>query len=244
MTNIIAQIQARANPTDDLLDIFSSTYKEKETEFKVDPLVLACSLKELVEKDQGYFQLDDPRVSENITDATREHAEVVRKYYTKKFFWTAFTDSRGLSDYRRRLINLLENRIRTCKDQDCGIYYKLPWFYEEDMIYDEFKLKYETKDLPRPTFSNVMKKELDVLELEYLKSTYSTQRKRKIERFWFTDQKYLFCIEVDRENILIDMFRAMLTKNVKLESRTSIDRIDQMYFYKLFKFNFVKDTHA
>lgn len=228
---------------DDELDIFTSTFKEKNTEFKVDPLVLACSLKDLYEKDQGYYQLQDPRVVDNITDAIQEYAENVRKYYTKKFFWTAFTDSRGLSDYRRRLINLLENRIGSCSDQDCGIYYKLPWFYEEDMIYDEFKLKYETKDLPKYSFSNVAK-EPEVLHLEYLKSTFSTQRKRKIERFWFTDQKYLFCIEVDRDNILIDMFRAMLTKNIKLESKTTIDRIDQMYFYKLFKFNFVKDTHA
>ena len=84
---------------DDELDIFTSTFKEKNTEFKVDPLVLACSLKDLYEKDQGYYQLQDPRVIDNVTDAIREHAENVRKYYTKKFFWTAFTDSRGLSDY-------------------------------------------------------------------------------------------------------------------------------------------------
>lgn len=245
-SNILSVVQARNQLVDfDINDFLSSTdMKERITEFKYDPLVLACSLKDLVEKQEGYYQLDDSRVIDNITPEIEQRAEEIRKYYTKKFFWNALSNNRPLSDYRRRLINLLENRIRSCKDQDCGIYYKLPFFYEEDQVYDDFKKSYKVgyDEVSRIAYGG--KPITETLTLTYLKSSTSTQRKRKIERFWFTNGVNLFQIEIDKDNPLIEMFRSFLKENptsVKFETFRNIDRIDQMYFYKLFKFNFKKD---
>lgn len=245
MTTILSQVQARNQLVDfDINDFLgSSNMKERITEFQYDPLILACSLKDLVEKQEGYYQLDDSRVIANITPKIEQRAEEIRKYYTKKFFWNALSNNRSLSDYRRRLINLLENRIRSCKDQDCGIYYKLPFFYEEDQVYDDFKKQYKVDDIPFIHYGGA-KPALEEFELSYLKSTFSTQRKRRIERFWFTDSKYIYQIEIDRDNPLITMFKSLLEINpscVKLEGYKTRDRIDQMYFYKLFKFNFRKN---
>jgi hypothetical protein len=243
-SNIVSVVQARNQLVDfDINDFLSSTeMKERITEFQYDPLVLACSLKDLVEKQEGYYRLDEQRVIDNITPEIEQQAEEVRKYYTRKFFWNALSNNRALSDYRRRLINLLENRIRSCKDQDCGIYYKLPFFYEEDQVYDDFKKQYMVTDVPNIHYG--INKSKEEFELSYLKSTYSTQRKRRLERFWFSNNKYLFQIEVDRDNPLIEMFKTLLEANpssVKLEGYRTVDRIDQMYFYKLYKFNFRKN---
>ena len=238
--NILAQIQARENPVDDL-DIFSSTYKEKETEFKEDPLVLAVSLKELWSRTGEYISMEDLRVLENITDDIRERAEAVRKYFTKKFFWQNLKNSNHLSDYRRRVCYLLENHVRTCKDQDIGIYFKLPWFYEEDIVYEDLKKQYSTSDLPRIVYGNKAPK--DTLKLTYLKTSFSYQRKRKVERFWFTNGKYLYSMEIESTNPLIYMLKDKLESASEHTLNTFItqDRIDQMHYYKLFQFTFAKE---
>lgn len=241
MTSIISTVQARNLLTDDF-DFLENTFKERLTEFKEDPLVLSTCLYRLAQDSPNtYYSLEQEVVLESITKEDRELSEQIRKYYTKKFFWTNFTQS--VSSFRNRMLVLLETRERNCKDQDCGIYYKLPWFYHEDMIYDEFKKQYNTTDIPTVAYG--LKAQKTRHQLTYLKSTVCRQRKRKIERFWFTDQTYLYCIELDQENPLLDMFKSNLDKkDVTIESFRTQDRIDQMYFYKLFKFIFVKEQNA
>lgn len=247
MSNILAQIRQRSvNVTvDDSIDIFTSTYKEKDKVFNEDPLLLSCSLKNLIGTDQSYYSMDDPRVVENITDEIREEAEKIRKYFGKKFFWTNLTNGRSLSDFRGRTCYLLENRVRTCKEQDVGIYYKLPYFYEEDMIYDDFKKNYETVDVPQVNRGRIVSGKTK-LSLTYVKTTTSRQRKRNIQRFWFTDGTYLYNIEIASDNPLLDMFNQLVVEKmtVTFDTYYNIDRIDQMYFYKLYKFSLAKETNA
>lgn len=233
---------------DDSISIFSSTYKEEIKEFKDDPMVLACSLKELVETQQNFYPLDDLRVIENITEEIRELAERVRKYYTKKFFWQNLTGNGKLSDYRSRVCYLLENHVRTCKEQDVGIYYKLPYFYQEDMAYEDFKQRYNTTDVPRvmqgvfPARSTTKSQ----LKLTYLKTTTSRQKKRNLHRFWFTEGTYLFNIEITNDNPLLEMFTQLVVEKmtITLDTYYNVDRLDQMYFYKLYKFSLTKETDA
>jgi len=114
--------------------IFSTTYNEKEMSFKEDPLVLAVSLKDLMNRSPGsYYSIEDPRVLENVNDDIRTKSEQIRKYYGRKYFWSNLSNNQQLSGFRSRVCYLLENRIRTCKDKDAGIYYKLPYFYDEDI---------------------------------------------------------------------------------------------------------------
>lgn len=230
---------------DDSISIFSSTYKEEIKEFKDDPLVLACSLKDLVETQQGYYPLDDPRVIDNVTEEIRELAERMRKYYTRKFFWNNLAGNGRLSDYRGRVCHLLENHVRTCKEQDVGIYYKLPYFYQEDMAYEDFKKQYNTTDVPR-VMNNSALTAKSQLTLTYLKTTTSRQKKRNLHRFWFTEGTYLFNIEIANDNPLLDMFTQLVVEKmtITLDTYYNVDRLDQMYFYKLYKFSLTKETNA
>jgi hypothetical protein len=239
---MLSEILARQNKGID--DPFLSIYKEDVVKYKEDPLVLACTLKKILSETDGsiHFSMGDSLVTESITEADRNHAEAVRKYYTKKWFWASLSNAHAMSDFRSRCCYLLENRVRDCKDKDSGIYYKLPWFYDEDMIYDEFKKQYKTtyEDFVNQRPNRSAKQ---ILNLTYLKSTVSRQQKRKLERFWFTDNTYLYNIEVTQDNPLIDMFRSMISPGQisKFESYITFDRIDQMHFHKLYRFNFIKE---
>ncbi len=237
-TVILQQIQAR-QANDPFLSNFPMA--ERITEFKEDPLVLACVRKAYEISGKGYVSLDDQSLIGLITDQDRALAEKIREYYTKKFFWRALSEVRPLSDYRRRLINLLENRIRSCKDQDCGIYYKLPYFYEEDVVYEEFRKKLKTTEI-KPL--GMERQNIVVKSLEFLTTTLSAQRKRKIIRYWFKDSSdYLYGIELTSDNPLLPIFDDYLKENSTVNFKTRIveDRIDNMNFYKLHAYKFVKE---
>ncbi len=225
-------------------DIFTSKYKEQEKVFDLDPLLLSCSLKDLYEQTGIHYSMDDSRVAEHANSEIKDRAEQVRKYFTKKFFWSNLANKFQLSDFRTRVCYLLENRVRSCKEQDIGIYYKLPYFYEEDMIYEEFKKKYNTTDVP--SVYRVQQSERVKLTLTYLKSTSSRQRKRNIKRFWFTDNTYLYNIDIANDNPLLEMFNQLVIEKmtVTLDTYYNVDRVDQMYFYKLFKFSLAKEANA
>lgn len=227
-------------------NIFNSTYQEKETAFKEDPLVLSISLKQLTDDNPGqFYSMEDLRVSENITEDSRVIAEQIRKYYSRKFFWNNLSNGGQMSGFRSRLCYLLENRIRVCKEKDVGIYYKLPYFYDEDMNYDEFKKQYNTTDVPRVGFVNTTKTKHQ-LTLKYIKTTSSRQQKRNINRFWFTDNTYLYNIEIANDNPLLEMFKQLVVERmtVTLDTHYNVDRIDQMYFYKLHNFTLAKESNA
>lgn len=245
MTSIISQIQTRSKSSDPFLGIFDATQMaERITEFKRDPLILSCVTKRLLDTGQGYRNMEDETVLEYLTEDDVELAERIREYYTKKFFWRALSDSRTLSDYRRRLINLLENRITNCKDQDCGIYYKLPYFYEEDMSYDEFKKNLKTNDIS--SLGNKRSNRF-LKQLEFLKTTLSAQRKRKIIRYWFKDDNnWLYGLELTSDNPLLGIFDDYLKDHpvVLFDTRLTEDRIDSMHYYKLFQYKFAKEKNA
>lgn len=240
MTSIISQIQARNLLLDDF-DFTSSTQaRERITEFKEDPLVLACTLKKYVESGQGYLSLDNPDLIELITDEDRNTSEIIRKYYSKKFFWNALSGNKPLSGYRQRLINLLENRISKCKDQDCGVYYKLPYFYEEDVVYEDFKKIYNTSALSPlgNKRSNVFAK-----RLTFIKTTLGTQQKRKIKFFWFHDDNNdLYSVQINSDNELITLFESIILSSTDhvFETRLAESRIDNMHFYKLYSFKLLR----
>jgi hypothetical protein len=234
-TVILKQIQARQS-----LDPFLSNFPmaERVTEFKDDPLVLSCAVKRYLKNKLEYKSMGE--VLEYVNSDDRELAEQIRKYYGKKFFWDALSNTKPLSDYRRRLINLLENRISKCTDRDCGIYYKLPWFYDEDMIYEDLKKKYSTEKLKTLEYN---RSSTIAIRLTYICHSLSTQNKRKIKYFWFHDSNNnLYSINVNTDNELLTMFETIInsTNDHIFETKLTEDRIDKMHFYKLFSFKFLK----
>jgi hypothetical protein len=112
------------------------------------------------------------------------------------------------------------------------------------MIYEEFKKQYNTTDIPR--LSHSQKNPKPQLTLTYLKMSVSKQKKRNVNRFWFTDNTYLYNIEITSDNPLLDMFKQLVISKmtIALDTYYNVDRIDQMYFYKLYNFTLTKESNA
>jgi len=211
---------------------------DKET-FTVDPLVLAVACKDLAAYNTfDTYSLNSSRVIEYVNDGHRAHAEKIREYYCKKVFWHQLQTNYEISDYRKRMSYLLENKVKECKGQDTGIYYTLPYFYDEDCLYDEFKKTYTVKDLP-------VKNHYDkpTLSLIYLDKSIKYQKRDKKNFYWFTDGQYLFSIDLDRKNPLLGLFEERLSKGLTTTFKTyyTNTRIADMQYYKLFNFTLIKD---
>lgn len=222
-------------------DFDFQTYRDdKEKTWDIDPLILSVSLKDLSDKTGRIFSLENSEVRNNVTPEIVARAETIRKYYTKKFFWKNLSGTGNLSPFRQRLCYLLENRSLITKDRDAGIYFKVPWFYDEDMIYDDFKNTLITKDLPRLDH----KVQPIAKRLTFISKSFGWQHKRKARHFWFKDDdKYLHGITILDDNPLLETFESLIQslESCVFITRISEDRIDDMYYYKLHKFKLIKE---
>jgi hypothetical protein len=216
-------------------DLIATDGTESPKVYNFDLLEAACVLKDLA---PSFTDISSPSVQSAITPEIKTKAAEIRKYYTRRWFWSSL-NSIQLSPFRQRAQYLLESRTREVQKNDIGIYVKLPWFYEEDMIYEDFKTTLITSDIP-----HVAVRGKQIIEVTYLRNSHSWQGKRKITRYWFkNDQNYLFNIEVAIDNPLVHVFEDAIAERAtcKFETFLKSSRIDQMYFYNMFNFKLVKE---
>jgi hypothetical protein len=219
----------------------SQPYEEKPETYPFDLLESAVVLKTLA---PHFADLSSPTLLEAITPEVTAQADAIRKFYTRQWFWTSLSGGRPLSSFRQRAHYLLESRTREVLKKDIGIYVKLPWFYEEDMIYNEFKKTLKTTSAI-PTISH-NKGRLHVT-VTFLKTSNGWQGKRKLTRYWFKDDAdYLYGIDLEMSNPLIELFDEAVRSQATCSFETFIqtDRIDQMYFYKLNQYKLLKEVNA
>lgn len=231
--------------TDDSFFKSFQQYVEKSKKFEIDPLVLSVSAKELSEKFPGthYNLYDDKRLLDNISDATKNRVEEIRKYYSKKLFWNNLNGV-DLSPIRHRMSVLLEHKVLECNDNDIGIYWKLPYFYEEDCVYDDFKEKYNTDRLS-PLGNKVSNR--FAKRLSFLKTTSSCQKNGKTKNYWFSDDNQdLYAIQLSLGNELLSFFEDILEKNPTpiFETYLKESKIDKLHFYKLYSYKLLKELNA
>lgn len=215
------------------------TYISDKETFSIDPLVLSVACKELSEINSlDTHSLNSSRVTESVNDSHREQAEKIRDYYCKKLFWNQLKNGNPLSEYRLRMLHLLENRVTTCKNLDTGIYWTLPYFYDEDQVYDQFRKTYITRNIPIKREYNKPK-----LTLTYVDKSLKFQRRDKKNLYWFTDSNYLYCIELERKNPLLGLFEERLSKDLTITFETYYNNshIADLQYYKLFNFSIIKD---
>jgi hypothetical protein len=239
MSNILAQILQRQNLDFDFSEV--DTYNDNNLKkWDIDPLVLSVSLKDIADRTGNILSLDSVDVRNNVNEEIVERSEIIRKYYSKKFFWKNLSNNRSLSPFRQRVCYLLETRSLETKDKDSGIYFKLPWFYDEDMIYDDFKKNLKTENLPKINY----KVEPVAKRLEYITSTIGWQLKRKMHYLWFKDdEQYLHGIIIEYENPLFETFMDLIKSRefCTFITRVVENRIDNMHYYKLHKFKLLEE---
>lgn len=216
-----------------------SAYSEKPDTYKFDLLEAAVVLKKFAPE---FMSIDDPRIVDAIDAEVKEKASAIRKYYTKRWFWNALNSTK-LSSFRQRAYELLETQTRTVLKKDLGIYVKLPWFYEEDIVYEDFKKELKTDDIPNLSPGRGKSQR----RLEFLKTSNGWQGKRRTTRYWFKDDnKFLYGIELEMQNPLLPFFEEAIFANPTcvFEAYLVADRIDRMYYYKLNQFKLLKETNV
>jgi hypothetical protein len=219
----------------------TSAYEEKPDTYKFDLLEAAVVL---YDHAPAFLSIEESRVLDAIDQKIKDRAEAIRKFYTKQWFWNSLSSNKGMSPFRQRAHYLLESRTREVMKKDIGIYVKLPWFYEEDMIYNEFKKTLKTTS-NIPTINH--NKGRVHVTVTFLKTTNGWQGKRRLTRYWFKDYAdYLYCIDLEMANPLMSMFDDAVKERVTCSFETYIqtDRIDQLHFYKLNQYKLLKETNA
>lgn len=223
---------------DTLDNLFKTEYQEEPQTFDINPLVLSVRLKKIKDLDSNrWLRLDDTRVKAEITGDDWFDAQTISDYYSKKLMWTSLKDSK-ISTYRSHLLSFLKHPKATLTKKEVGMIVTLPYFYQEDQIYDQLVKYYCTKDVPSPN-SNMNK---IMRELVYLHQTSRWVNKKKFIYYWFADDnKFIYNIQITEDNTLRKFFEdIVLTKPASIFETHITKEVHPFEYYKMFDYRIVK----
>ena len=208
---------------------------ERKTTYEVDPL--ACSVA-FHRKNVGYglTSTRDDTIPDDFVKANQ-----IRDYYSKKYFWNALKNNTPQSEFRVNAIRLLEmDAIWELSEKDTGFFVKLPAFYEEDIVYDNFKamLKTARDQCVRTTNRSIIK------ELTYLSKTFRWQRIKR-ETFWFKDQdNNLYGYTTTHGHPFNALFEERIQTPQVFEFSHGVDRAGDMWYNNIGSFTILKEQNA
>lgn len=216
--------------------ILNNLFSDDKTKFEVDPLACSVSFR------RRNCEYGLKHEKEHITDEDIAQAKKIRDYYSKKYFWNSLKDTKPQTDFRLNAMRLLAIESGwNLTDRETGLFVKLPCFYEEDTTYDQFK---ETLITGRDT-CQVGKISPDPItqKLTYLKKTLRWQGSTKRVTFWFkNDKNKLFGLTALADNPFNELFEDKIqTPQVFLITRRGLDRVADLWYNDIKKFNIVKD---
>lgn len=202
--------------------------------FNKDPLVVACCLRRL---NGSFNNINDPDLYQFINDEDYSTAGKIRDYYAKKFFWLKLKSPDGLSPFRETAMQLLAESNNIVRADHIPIYVRLPWFYEEDTLYDKLKQQVNPITSKLECFDYVQ------VKLSLVGSSLRWNAKKLFENFWFVNsENYLHNIILEKNNPLLKIFKEEIKNNnleflTKLESRNVFD----LSYYRLYDFKIIKE---
>lgn len=221
---------------------FSDLIKEPELEiisFKTDPLVLSCCLKRI---NNLYYKLSGSELEDKVEPCDYAQAEKIRKYYSKKFFWIKLRTTTEFPSFRQRALELLSiNQYNICSS-DIGIFVRLPWFYEEDMLHDTLKsISIQSLTNPREQVTKGLTP--TQISLKPVGTSLRWFNKRLFENFWFIDEnKFLYKIELPSDNPLLDIFRDEINKEeINFLTKFTFKTIEGFCFFPMQNYKIIKE---
>jgi hypothetical protein len=227
--NNISQILQNVRPSnsfwDDIID-------ERKTKFEKDPL--ACSVGyHRVNKEYGIFHTFDNLIEQDFIEAN-----VIREYYSKKYFWRGLKSNRPLSEFRSNLLKLIAiNENWELTDKETGLFVKLPAFYKEDRFYDFLIKNFKTdKKFYEGTVG------LDKTDtLEFLGKTFRWQGKR-LSTYWFKNKdNRLYGYTTDHKHPFNVFFEEKIINPQTFNFACGVDNISDMWYNSIKSFSILKE---
>ena len=206
-------------------------------EIPEDLLALSVCWKRL--RDSGQSQhigkLLDKVLFEKVTQHDKDTAATIRDYYSKKIMMLKLK-SIPLTNFRTDLNEFIHGEGKKFKDNIQPLVYRLPEFYEYDIVFDEFAGKYNHNVVGLSQRSILTVKSLSLVE----KLKVSTSRNRRIE-YWLNDtDDNLVCLMFDLNNPLITLLdKKLCEESISVSGIFYKKERDGKEYLKLDKYSFV-----
>lgn len=194
--------QARAQD----LFAYNNNQLSATTKFPDDVLALGCQ-SYLNYQANGIYKY--PELESLIVGAeARDMAATIRSYYGRKFT-EAVLYGYSLSDFRRKMSQFLYGKIEL-NNNDLGLAYRIPYFYQEDIdtdwVHENTQPIALVPELARVTTNS--------LELTPLRRSLRSQRSGDIIRFWFrTDDGHPALFKVQAANPLLPLMDSLFKQS-------------------------------
>lgn len=222
-------------------DIWDIGESEPETflQFKVDPLVLSCCqyrhsdpTSEDYNPTAAYASLgNNPSyLHDKITQADYDLAENIRKYYRGKIVLAKLRGSQ-MSKFRQDLakfINIDWDESANISDTYLGMIYKLPHFYNHDLILASEVFDNEYQEI------NKRQQSWEEVTLTYIRSLDERQKRNPSIKYWFKDQhENRYSVSIEKTNSLIPTWEHFITKPVTIKGAYIERAYDTLHFYQV-----------
>jgi hypothetical protein len=183
--------------------------------FRDDPVVLGVAAYRLW-KTQALTRWTD---FNDIAVDSEDHqvAQHLRSYYQERtqhiLFDVLRKGSTGVSEFRKKLALIAVDQYKDHVERDRGLFYRLPYFYHEDLALDRVFAKSAVTDL---NYYAQFVNQTQTLCLTPLERVFRSRRSMESVLFWFLDQEQqgIYQITVLSNNPLLSLFDGMFEQPV------------------------------
>lgn len=153
-------------------------------------LTLSVTAKRMFEQSRAFFSLTQKELYQWVTYEDRVLAEQIQNYYSKRvMMWKLQKDS--LTRFREDMNKLIHTDMKVFKENNIGIAYWLPYFYEYDLKMDNIKLNFvkdqSFKKMDNKGAPNFLKITETLIPIERIER--KTKRNKKMQ-YWFKDTEH------------------------------------------------------
>jgi hypothetical protein len=212
---------------------------EKLLKFKIDPLVLSCCQYRHSDPNSENY---NPTVShtslnynpdylyDKVAQEDHDLANKIRTYYQGKI---AFAKLRGgqMSQFRQDLgqfISTSWTEDLATSDRFIGMLYKLPYFYEHDLLLSSEVFETEYHEIKNPIHGK------DEVTLTYIRSLDERQKRNPSIKYWFKDNnENRLCVSIEKTNSLIPTWERFIEKPITIKGNYIERAYDTLHFYKV-----------
>ncbi len=191
---------------DELTDLFEEK-PARIIHFEDDPIALSCSSYRLGQAGHGQYHDFD---SLKVEPEDRQQAQHIRNYYRAKITWQLLATAqyqRPTTPFRQKLIGIVENTYQITQN-DLGILYRIPYFYQEDTAHDAI-----FADLPNYELIKVRGENIEE-NFVLMQQVSVMRRSRDTVQYWLRAEKTIVpCMAViDSKNMLKPLLNSVLSR--------------------------------
>jgi hypothetical protein len=178
-----------------------SVKKYEVVETTEDIVALSVAAHRVYNNSKIHHKLLERELFEKVTNDDREHAKVIKDYYSKRVMMLKLKSERKLSPFREDMNKLIHTDGTTFKESMIGVAYWLPEFYKYDTQMDDIKSQVTTNQnfdqLNKSGKPNSLNLSVELIPLKCVQR--KTKRSKNFE-YWFKDTKVDAAVSIQLED--------------------------------------------